>query len=107
HISSDFSVVFVNTLDQPPDYASKTMLHITSRKSGKETDTDVRFAVAVGVLRIENLRSRGHQDAFSPRHHAGGKREVVQEERGLVVLAGSLRVLEEFDTSARLAFAVQ
>src|SRR4029077_860229 len=45
----------VKPVVQTPDEAVEPMLRIAFREPGEERDAEVRFAVAVGIFRIENL----------------------------------------------------
>ena len=69
---------------------------------------DDRFAlvglvVAIGVLEVDELRRRGHDDAFAGEDDAGGQIELVGEHGELVRLAIAIGVFADFDAVLALA----
>ena len=82
------------------------MLLVAFGEAGVEDFAAVGLAVAVGVLGVEDIRGAGDEYAVTPGHHAGGERQVVEEDGRFVVLAVALGGLQALDPAAGLAFAV-
>src|SRR5262249_28734437 len=62
---------------------------------------DVGLAVAVGVLRVEDIRGGADQHALAPDGHAGRERDLVQKDSRLVEPAIALRGLKQTNPSPR------
>ena len=58
-------------------------------------------------LGVKDLGRAGHEHALAPRHQAARELEAVEEQRGLVVLAVAVGVLQVFDAAAGLAAIVR
>ena len=70
--------------------------HRLAGRIARETDqddlTNIRFAVAVGVLEVTDIRHGTDEDAAVPATEGNRSIEVVHENRALVITARALRV---------------
>ena len=66
----------------------------------------VGLAVAVAVLGVEDVRGRGDEHPAAPGHHAGGKRQAVQERGCFVVDSITVGVFQEPHDAPGLALAI-
>src|SRR5208283_5500241 len=91
---------------EPEVEAVEAVLLVPLAKPGEEKLAMVGLAVAVAVLGVEDVRGRGDEHPAAPGHHAGGKRQAVQERGRLVVDAITVGVFQEPHDAAGLALAI-
>ena len=91
---------------QPPVKSVDAKLLVAFVESREQCLANVRFAVAVGVLGVEQYRCGCHQHAFSPRHHSGGKRKAVEKDGRFVIAAVAVAVGHQPHAAAVFAFVV-
>src|SRR5262249_48480120 len=100
------AVGHVDPVVEAPGQCVDTVLLVALDETGIEDDLLIGLAVAIGVLRVENLRGSGHEDALTPRHDTGRKADVIEKDRRLVVFAVAPGALQELDAPAGLALAI-
>ena len=72
------------------------MLRIASGEAGVPGLALVAFAIAIGVLGVEDVGDVGDEDAVLPGRESGGMFQAVEEEGGLIVHAVAIGVFEDF-----------
>src|ERR1051326_8257300 len=82
------------------------MLLVAFAKTGEKSHPFVRFAIAVGVLRIKDFWRGADDDALAPGDYAGGEVQSFEKHGGLVVDAILIGVFQNTDDAAGFAFAV-
>src|SRR5262249_26044824 len=85
--SAAIAVGDVDPVVEAPRQRVDAVLLVALDKAAVEDNLPVGLAVAVGVLGVENLGGAGHDDALAPRHNAGWKADLVEENSRFIVLA--------------------
>ena len=76
------------------------VLLVPLSETGKQHLFQIGFAVAVGVLCIQNVGGCGDQHPFLPGHHAVGEVKSVEKQRRFIVFAVSVSIFEETHSPA-------
>src|SRR5687767_2465309 len=71
------------------------VLRISKREPSQDNLAHIGTAIAVGVLKIEQVRGVCNQDAFSPAHHSSRQNQLVSEHGATVRAAIAVGVLEQ------------
>src|SRR5439155_13420335 len=81
-------------------------LKIVDAESGEQFTDYVRFAVAFGVFRIDDVRGGADEHAVSPHRYPGREWKIIQEHGRFVVNAVASSRFENANPAARLVFTV-
>ena len=88
----------VNAVVQTPDEVVEEALHIElvlrAAEAAEQTLHFVSDAVAVGVLRINDVRTRADEHAAAVAEHRRRPGKVIEEDRGFVEFSVAVGILE-------------
>ncbi len=105
--AADQAIRAVDPVVEPVGQAVDAGLEILGREPPVEELADVGPAVAVEILRIQDVRCRADEHALLPGHHAGREREVVEEGGRPIISTVAVGVFQRDDPPAGLAIAVE
>ena len=101
------AVCAVHPVVEPVLEAVHPVLMVALAKAGEQHPRLVSPAVAVRVLRKQDVRRGADEHPVAPRHHAGGESESIQKHRRVVVAAVTVAILQPADAPSGLAFPVE
>ena len=96
----------VNAIVETPDEIVHHGLHVQLLETAEDFLAHVRFAVAIGVFEIPNIRRSRDIHAVFPASDAGRPRQVLSEDRRLVEDTIIVRVLQQSHAANRLVGGV-
>jgi hypothetical protein len=83
------------------------VLRVGLSEPGEKDLAHVRSAVAVSILRVQEVRSARHEYAPAPGHHASWKEQPIEEDRGLVEASVAVHVREANDPAPSSTLVVE
>src|SRR5262249_55038010 len=89
-------------VEQPAERVQHGLAAGVTGEAGENHPADVRLAVAVGVLGVQDVRHRADEDAAVVAADGGGRVQVVEEYRTFVVDTVAAGVFEQADAAAAL-----
>jgi hypothetical protein len=89
----------VNPVVQAVQRRVHAVLRVRAREACEDLALEVRLAVAVRVLEIEDIRRVGDDNPALPPHEARGQTETVGKNRALVGASVPIAVLQQDDAS--------